>query len=358
MAPSLRDAAVGPIALPFPSPTSVRRSANLAESRPLGFTLVELLVVIAIIGILVALLLPAIQAAREAARRSQCTNNLKQVGLALLNFENSQGKLPPAGVTNADGRLIFGNSNRSSFVFLLPYLEEQALADMFVMGTGTNAASRKNWEHVENQDFYRSRINSLLCPSAPDVNRLVSGTATSAVAYTNAGATDYAPFYQVATDPPSAVSLGLITLTNSRRFPMLERNVWRRMKDATDGTSKCIVYTEVAGRPQVLNSSGAILTDPSGSELIAEGGAWADNHNPIDLRGSSDDGSTIGGICAVNCTNNRAVYAFHPAGAHACFGDGSVRFLGETLPIQVLSALVTRANDEVFSEAEDRKSVV
>jgi prepilin-type processing-associated H-X9-DG protein len=133
---------------------------------------------------------------------------------------------------------------------------------------------------------------------------------------------------------------------------MLERNVWRRIKDATDGTSKCLVFTEVAGRPQVFDSNGGVVVDASGNELIAEGGAWADNHNAIDLRGSSGDGRTIGGLCAVNCSNNRAAYAFHPGGAHACFGDGSVRFFSENVPIQIMSALVTRANDEIISESD------
>ena len=88
-----------------------------------AFTLVELLVVIAIIGVLVALLLPAIQAAREASRRSQCSNNLKQIGLALHNFEQSHKRLPPCARYSSDG-----NRRGSIFLFLLPYLEETALS--------------------------------------------------------------------------------------------------------------------------------------------------------------------------------------------------------------------------------------
>ncbi len=107
-----------------------------AKPKRTAFTLVELLVVIAIIGILIALLLPAVQSAREAARRMQCSNNLKQLGLSLLNFESANKRLPPAAVTDTGGRVIFGNSNRSAFVFMLPYFEEKSTADLYVMGTG------------------------------------------------------------------------------------------------------------------------------------------------------------------------------------------------------------------------------
>ena len=92
-----------------------------------GFTLVELLVVIAIIGILVALLLPAIQAAREASRRSSCLNNLKQIGIAVHNFEDVHNKLPPGAIWSNDG----GKKGGSIFVHLLPFLEEQSLYQAF-----------------------------------------------------------------------------------------------------------------------------------------------------------------------------------------------------------------------------------
>src|SRR5262245_3923829 len=105
----------------------MKRAVQVQVSRHRGFTLIELLVVMAIIAILVALLLPAVQAVREAARRSQCANNLKQIGLALHNFEGGFGKLPPGGVWNVNGT----NNKGSIYVYLLPYFEQQALYDAF-----------------------------------------------------------------------------------------------------------------------------------------------------------------------------------------------------------------------------------
>src|SRR5689334_12106008 len=126
--------------------------------RPRGFTLVELLVVIAIIGILVALLLPAIQAAREAARRIQCTNKLKQIGLAFLNYESAKKQLPLAYTPNYNGQIFLGpcpgnpvNGNASNgkpnhfvLTFILPYLEEQALYDQIDITTTT--PKLQNWD--------------------------------------------------------------------------------------------------------------------------------------------------------------------------------------------------------------------
>lgn len=326
-----------------------RNQSRLKSVRAKGFTLVELLVVISIIGVLVALLLPAVQAAREAARRIQCTNNLKQLGLALLNFESSQDELPPSAVTNEFGREVYGNSNRSCFVFLLPYMEQQTLADMFVLGTGTNFSDRRNWEHQVNRPFYQNVLPSLQCPTTPTGDRLLEGLSTSNRPYRNAGPTDYSLYYWVAVGPLSAEGLGLIEMTYDGRDAALKRNEKNSFRSITDGTSNTLVFVESAGKTKVYNSQGIIQTDVSGKDLRVEGGAWADNFNLMDLRGSSVDGQTLGGVCAINCTNLQEAYAFHPGGANAVFADGSVHFINDNIPIAVMSALVTRANSETLS---------
>ena len=126
-----------------------------------GFTLIELLVVIAIIAILIGLLLPAVQKVREAAARLTCTNNLKQIGLAVMNYESTYRHYPMCRVSNAGARAIYGNSNRSLFVMLLPYIEQEALykkyeATYAPFPTSTGAKSQKLGssrydEHLSNQ---------------------------------------------------------------------------------------------------------------------------------------------------------------------------------------------------------------
>jgi prepilin-type N-terminal cleavage/methylation domain-containing protein len=327
-----------------------KTSCGLGRGSTKAFTLIELLVVIAIIAVLIGLLVPAVQKVREAANRLSCSNNLKQIGLAVLNYESGSGKLPPGRVSNIAGRDIFGNSNRSNFVFLLPYLEQQALADRFVLGTGpgSNSATRRNWEHAANQPFYRTQVKTFQCPSTPQNPRTVSGTASSDVPYTAAAGGDYGPVWGIATDATgTAVALGFLPRP-ANEHGMLEVNRPVRIAEVTDGTSNSVLIAEVAARPQVYDAQRRFVTNASGIARLVEGGAWADNAIAINLSGSSTDGRTVGGPCAVNCTNNGEIYSFHPGGALAVFGDGSVRFLDQNLPIAVMAAMVTRTNGEVI----------
>ena len=155
------------------------------ERRRPAFTLVELLVVIAIIGILVALLLPAVQAAREAARRMQCSNNLKQIGLALHNFEGVHKFLPPgavAGSTATDAHNAFRIPTRVEHgwaIFLLPWLEQQGVYDLYDL--------RRDWRAPQNRTARETDLAVFKCPTTPDRDRVDSesyggfGTVVSAV---------------------------------------------------------------------------------------------------------------------------------------------------------------------------------
>lgn len=137
-----------------------------------GFTLVELLVVIAIIGMLVAILLPAVQAARGAARRSQCQNNLKNLGLAVLGYETARSVFPPGVTASSDD---FRNGDHSGFAFLLPHIEQQNIFDRIDL--------KSSWKQGTNLQIAQTNVEVYLCPESPSSIAAAAGSG---------GVTDYA----------------------------------------------------------------------------------------------------------------------------------------------------------------------
>jgi prepilin-type N-terminal cleavage/methylation domain-containing protein len=304
-----------------------------------GFTLVELLVVIAIIGILVALLLPAIQAARESARRTECSNKLKQIGVALHNFENTFKYLPPGGisgstVTVAHKKLnVPANVTHAWAIFLMPYLEQQALYDNYRLD--------RDWQAPENREVRETRVPVLLCPSTPDPLRVDTQT-PAAFGTITAAVTDYGVNNAVST---SLYSLGLIDRESyDNPQGMMRVNELLRLADVRDGLSNTTWIQEDAGRPQLFRTA---RTKVIGSTV--SGAGWANRDNEFILHGYSPDGVTSTGPCAVNCNNNNEIYGFHPGGALALMGDASVRMLTEDMPIRVVARLITRQAREPVS---------
>jgi prepilin-type N-terminal cleavage/methylation domain-containing protein/prepilin-type processing-associated H-X9-DG protein len=309
-----------------------------------GFTLVELLVVIAIVGALIAFLLPAVQAAREAARRVACVANLKQLGLACLNYDVSQGSFPPGAV----GPLTPAFPQYAKLkhhglgTFLLPYLEQQPLYDRY----DWNAS----WFDPPNQTAVNTQLNVWQCPSA-DANRVEDGSLPAVVPPPpdpfngTAACGDYAG--------SGVVDAGLVTARvietprGSRDdrgnyegvFPI---NHTRRLQQILDGQSNTILIGECAGRPQLWHRRAEV------PNLLLTGGPWA-SRGLLWGRGATADGSEFYGTCAINCTNDREVYGFHPGGANILFADGHVRFVKETINIQVYVRLVTRDGGEIIS---------
>jgi prepilin-type N-terminal cleavage/methylation domain-containing protein/prepilin-type processing-associated H-X9-DG protein len=308
-----------------------------------AFSLVELLVTIAIIGVLVGLLLPAVQMARESARKMTCQNNLKQIGLALHNHANLYGMFPPARVTLPIPQFrIPRGVEHSCWPFVLPHLEQQALFDRYRFD--------RNWYDLANQAVVAKQIAVLQCPSAKPNRVDTKGrdfTWKVYPPYTLSGpaaCTDYAPVNFV--DDILQARSDLVDKLPDRllyRGPMCV-NIMSRFQDIPDGTCHTILIAECAGRPE--NYVGGRY-DPA---YHVYGGPWASADNHRVLRGSSEDGRTSPGPRAINCNNYSDVYSFHSGGAYAVFADGHLAWLDQNMEIREFVRLMTRNGGEVVSE--------
>ena len=311
-----------------------------------GSTLIELLVAIAILAILIGLLLPAVQKVREAAARMKCANNLKNLGLALHNYHGDHGTFPPGAVGTYDALPQFaGLKSHALGSFLLPYLEQQPLFSQYRWNV--------SWNDPPNQPVVNAHLKVWQCPSAPP-NRIHDGSLITVMPPSGARFTgtaacgDYACMAFVHRDLASS---GLIDSPNGPRdelghlegvFPI---NHPRRLADIHDGPSQTIMMAECAGRPQLWHGRKEV------PNVWLSGGPWA-ARGILWTRGATPDGTGFFGPCAINCTNDREVYSFHPAGANVVFADGHVQFLRADLNIRVFARLVTRAGGEVVSGSD------
>ncbi len=324
---------------------------RLASRRRFGFTLIELLVVIAIIAVLIALLLPAVQSAREAARRIQCTNNLKQIGLAMHNYESSNGGLPPGALYYG-----FGPGNASSFksgwsTRILAYLEQRQIYDSYNFSwTFTNWA---------NQTAVKTTISAFICPSSPRGGATVQGIPDLDVGYIldmnrSAARSDYFTARTVVpawySDDPELAS----ALQWTRQTPLAA---------ITDGTSNTMLAYEVASKPDYYSRNKLVKSFASDAVTNAyfETGAWGGymSMRLVTFKGKTPvgnckidctDGWDYDGPCVINCHNGwNGAYSFHPGGINAVACDGSVKFLKETISRSVYLAYATRAQGEVLS---------
>ena len=337
-----------------------------------GFTLVELLVVIAIIGILVGLLLPAVQAAREAARRMQCQNNMKQIGLAIQNFESAYRFFPPARVDAAPGFPVTefgvpapttGTIQHGPGIFLMPYMEQNAIYNQYDL--------KQSWSSAANAAAIANQIPTFNCPSTPESGRLDTGNVPGSTAANRwlAAASDYSiangmngkiglppyslmpaiPGYDPANPSTDATQyIGSIlpmstisSFTTAMSPPFYNRRTKMRFSSLTDGSSNTFSWVEDAGRPFQYRRSAKVST------LRASGAGWADPDSEFWVDGFTTDGVTSLGPCAMNCNNNNELYAFHTGGAMAVYCDGSVRFVSAQTSIPLLAAAISASMGEV-----------
>jgi prepilin-type N-terminal cleavage/methylation domain-containing protein/prepilin-type processing-associated H-X9-DG protein len=372
-----------------------------------GFTLIELLVVIAIIAVLIALLLPAVQAAREAARRAQCTNNMKQLGLAAHNYvssyESFPGTYPVRTTTDFTLRNTWGAWSVHSM--LLPYIEQQNIynsCNFSILNKDNGSGAATNFTAIA------IRISSLLCPSSP----LPLGSQDSGKAHTGnnyfASTGASLDWEEYVTGPPNNAPNGIFRASGSSEFKGTNGSPWMPaagpigIRDVSDGTSNTIAFGEwrsgdydsnklsipqdIVSRiswPDAGTPTNVPAPLPAGSTVFIRwlslcagaapgstaggGNAWMTNYSYL----GSDwfqgmFGYTYGNTllapnpqypncrtCTwdgdLDCPGMYGLSSFHPGGANVAMADGSVRFLKSSTAMNVVWALGSRAGGEVIS---------
>ncbi|MDR1269864.1 MAG: DUF1559 domain-containing protein [Planctomycetaceae bacterium] len=378
-----------------------------------GFTLVELLVVIAIIGVLIALLLPAVQAAREAARRMQCINKLKQIGIAVHNYHDTYISAIPAGAqdfvatatdnTGATGRRISG------FIAMLPFIEQPALYNSLTSGrfyftfntttltTGTAAGTGGDANTIASTSYMATSLDPWLCPS--DGGGKSKGSNDVSRNNYRMCYGDYPVHSSVLTNvpiPTVGAATGNICNANRGAFAI---HAWNGFHSLTDGLSntilaseRCIATNNRQVRQGIVGTSAgvagistdAVVTASSGvtgiSGCLAFKGTGANITTGVadaDISGESgkrwQDGALIytgfvtilppNAPSCVNSTTNILYSAiitpssFHPGGVNAVFADGPVRFISETVDASTQPDTTAATNDSVLTSGKSRHGI-
>ncbi len=363
----------------------MKNVANLSlRKRVKGFTLIELLVVIAIIAVLVALLLPAVQQARESARRTQCRNNMKQLGLALHNYESTMLTFPMGRIgvpsttpVSTTGTTLSASNLRqrwnSGMAMILPYMDQTNVYNLY------NFSLR--WNNLANLPAVQTQIPAFRCASTPDATRIDLSTDT-AVAPAGAAA-DYNLITRVSADwytfgigvAAPTNPLSLLGVIPRGRITNPEEGT-SRIADIIDGTTNTVMVAECAGAPTGYYGNkkkipASFLGNPlypnvtaarykAGGDglILVTGTSWADpdrsmgpNSTRIDGLGKAGTPAVVGsGGRAINGCNDAEFYSFHTGGSMFCMADGSVRFISENIDVRTMAALITRAAGEVVSD--------
>jgi prepilin-type N-terminal cleavage/methylation domain-containing protein/prepilin-type processing-associated H-X9-DG protein len=326
-----------------------------------GFTLIELLVVIAIIAILIGLLLPAVQKVRDASTRTQCVNNMKQLGIGMNAFMTNHGRFPPGWVDSASTpqmfrdaaspHNVFANSgttgtNHSWPVFILPYLEAGNIAAGYNFKQNYNSATVDPLTGRRNSDINATPVDLLKCPGTPELRK-------------DKNITDYCVADTISSTVWNRwvqINPGMIPYPSSQ--PELYTSFWIRrsgsssfsypgiaVSEILDGTSTSMMLMEDAGRPTLYVTGGRKVNGTSSNP------GWGDPYNRITIQ-------VTGTACAtgqkfyINCSNENEMFSFH-LGASAVnflFADGHVKTIRDNMSPDTYRAIFTRAGNEVISK--------
>jgi prepilin-type N-terminal cleavage/methylation domain-containing protein/prepilin-type processing-associated H-X9-DG protein len=320
-----------------------------------AFTLIELLVVIAIIAILIGLLLPAVQKVRDAAARAQCQNNLKQIGLGLMNYESAYGSFP---VGDSRDAAVNGNNVDPYCDWkarILSFIEQQNIANMYNY--------KLDYNNPANYPAIAMQIKIYNCPSTPMQPRLDT-TPDEGKNFSGGteprGVSDYWGCNSMETWVPTVGNcVGSFPGFNSYQvgndYDPLRSGVLchyyngpTRIAMITDGTSNTFMVAESAGRPNYYGPRMQSLGMLSNGE-----GGWSDPNGEFKVKGANPVTGAVkphgspNNTCSMNCNNSNEIYSFHGVGCNFLFSDGSVHFISSSASLCVIGSLATRAGGEV-----------
>ncbi|MFO0812424.1 MAG: DUF1559 domain-containing protein [Gemmatales bacterium] len=353
-------------------PSSFRRS---------GFTLIELLVVIAIIALLMALLLPAIQKVREAANKMLCQSNLRQFVIAMHNYAGDyNNQLPPARGFAPSGPKV-DDKFRCWTHLVLPYIEQDNVAKQYDPNKRWSDAT-PNLGGLSNLDVAKNRFKLFVCPSAPSeriantafTTNFSPGPGSASIPSDIFGPGDYAAIRQVryrfyrangltvadSAGSPIIMHPGVTADNEAVLGGIMRQTVNSPITSVYDGLSNSIMFIENSGRPNWWRRTttsprvdqAPALTDQLGWASPDGGVMSVDGCNSVtgNVNGGSAPRTTNNAI--INCNNDSEPYSFHPGGVCAVMGDGSVRYIKETISAQAFAALCTARGGEVNSDED------